>query len=678
LAAIQRMMPSGAQVASIQHVPSNDVEDGTGEQHLASSLLPMEQVRTAPLSAPTDLAFWPGGEVPMRDRATPIPPSRANGYGYHAPAQPVAEAPFFEESPAQPVPRYNEIPPRRSALLPNEHFTRHPGWEPGEQMFEPSSDALPAYVPMPTTPATTNPSQRTPAQPSRSVGSRSIPGLPTQPAKINGSRSAPNLPVQPAKVNGSRSAPNLPTQPAKMNGSRSAPSLPTQPTKMNSSRSAPDMPPLRPLPPAQQASRPRRGFSPMLLLLSLLILAGAGLGSFVVITRAMPSVPAVAQPVGTISFVSSEQLNENTSQGINDEIQITLHSLGNPATGKSYYAWLLGDKNQTESESIPLGKLTIANGSASLLYRGDAQHTNLLQVASRFLVTEEDSGATPLLPSPDTNAWRYYGAIPATPDPNDPHHFAFLNHLRHLLADEPILDEMELPGGLNNWFTLNTQALVQWTSNARDQWQNNNFTEVRNQGIRILSYLDGMSFLVQDLPPASVNAKPTLDTRLASLGLINIRGAGQNPPSYMDQLAYHLNGLINAPGSPSNIRSIAIGIQPVMSYVNTWLENLRNDDKQLLALGDDQLSQQTAFSLLDDMVFQANNAYTGNTDPSTGQFKSGVSWIHQQLQAMATINISTYVTTGNSVPEIGPSSSNTSSTFLQPIFAEVKRLLEGL
>ncbi len=423
---------------------------------------------------------------------------------------------------------------------------------------------------------------------------------------------------------------------------------------------------LPPAPPIEaKTTRPRRSILPVLITLSLLILAGAGLGSFVAISHITPGAPAVAVPVGSITFLSSEQLNQNTSQGIDDEVQISLHNLSSPAPGKSYYAWLLGDKDQMESQSILLGKLNVVNGAASMLYPGDALHTNLLQITSRFLVTEEASSPLPLMPTPDTGSWRYAGALPATPDPNDAHHFSFLNHLRHLLADEPILDELELPGGLNNWFTRNSEKLIEWTSSARDRWQDtHNLTFVRDQAIQILSYLDGMSFMVRDLPPASANAQVTLDTHLAALGLLNVRGPGQNPPSYVDQIVYHLNGLINAPGSPASIRRSSASILSALSAVTTWLQTLRSDDKKLLALTNSQMGQPTALSLLDDMVLQASNAYTGRSDPATGQLKQGVVWIHQQLQNMASISIVSYVT-GGPVPEIGPSSQHAPSFVLR-------------
>lgn len=433
-----------------------------------------------------------------------------------------------------------------------------------------------------------------------------------------------------------------------------------------SSIPAPEAPAqLPPIPPIEaKATRPRRSILPVLITLSLLILAGASLGSFVAISHITPGTPVVASSVGSITFLSSEQLNENTSQGIDDGVKISLHNLSNPAPGKSYYAWLLGDKNDMESQSILLGKLNVVNGSASMLYPGNALHTNLLQITSRFLVTEEASSPPPLMPTPDTGSWRYVGALPSTPDPNDVHRFSFLNHLRHLLADEPVLDELELPGGLNNWFTRNSEKLIEWTSSARDRWQDTrDLAFVRNQAIQILSYLDGMSFMAQDLPPGSANVQATLDTHLAALGLLNVRGPGQSPPSYIDQIVYHLNGLINAPGSTASVRRASASILGALSSVTTWLRILRSEDKKLLALNNTQMGQPAALALLDDMVLQASNAYTGSSDPSTGQFKQGVAWIHQQLQNMATINIVRYAS-GGPVPEIGPSSQNASSSVL--------------
>src|SRR5205823_1823929 len=101
--------------------------------------------------------------------------------------------------------------------------------------------------------------------------------------------------------------------------------------------------------------------------------------------------------IGHVSFLSSGQLSENSNQGIDDEVLIDLRNMSNPAPQKNYYGWLLGDKGQgLDERAILLGALRINNGTVHLLYQGDAAHTNLLAMTSRFLITEEDSSVTPI------------------------------------------------------------------------------------------------------------------------------------------------------------------------------------------------------------------------------------------------------------------------------------------
>jgi hypothetical protein len=396
----------------------------------------------------------------------------------------------------------------------------------------------------------------------------------------------------------------------------------------------------------------------VLFLVSLLLVGAAGATAYLWYFRILP--PAAAslhQPkiVGQISLLSSEQLSENSDQGIDDEVQIDLHGLSTPSPGKSYYAWLLGDKNQGEVRAVLLGKLAVNQGNAYLLYPGNQQHTNLLASNSRFLVTEEDATVTPITPSPDYSAWRYYGEFPQTPDPLDSHHFSFLDHLRHLLAADPLLDEMELPGGLSNWLYRNTGKLLEWTGSARDRWEEaKDLGFVRRQTLRTLSYLDGLAFVHQDLP---AGATPPEISRQEAVGLIDVNGANQVPPSYLGHIVYHLGGLLEAPGSTPDTRKSAAAIIAALNNVQLWLEKLRTDAKQIVAMTDNQLAQPAAFDLLNDMVVQANHAYVGNIDPVTGEMLQGVTWIHDQLQTLATLTVTQYIA-GVSPPEIVPDPNN--------------------
>lgn len=424
--------------------------------------------------------------------------------------------------------------------------------------------------------------------------------------------------------------------------SPSAPSSPLPPVNRKISSS---------LPPVKTRKK-RRSLPVVLTILLLLVLGGAGLGSFLVFFHKGSSTdPIVPQSVGHIYFLSSGQVTENSNQGIDDEMQIDLHNLSQPAAGKSYYAWLLSDQNSSDTQSIFLGDLPVHSGVAQLLYRGDAEHTNLLAITSRFLITEEDASPTPISPSPDYSTWHYYGEFPQTPDPKDKYHYSFLDHLRQLLATDPLMNDLELPGGLNNWFYRNTSKLIAWTVSARDAWEESkDMNLVRGQSISILSYLDGLSFLQQDIPPNTT--MPAL-SRLATVGLLDMNNPNQGPASYLSSIVYHLTGLINAPGSPPALRTSAANILTAMSNVRAWLEQLHDNARQIVGLTNDQLGKSGSLTLLNNMVDEANYAYAGQTNVSTSAVNEGVIWIHDALQALATLDMTNYVAV-SSAPEIVP------------------------
>lgn len=382
----------------------------------------------------------------------------------------------------------------------------------------------------------------------------------------------------------------------------------------------------------------------------ILALSGAGLGSLLVLYHPPTVKMQAALPpiVGHVHFLSSGQVNETTNQGIDDEVQVDLSNLANPAPEKSYYAWLLSDKNQGETRSIFLGLLAVKNGAAHLFYAGDRSHTNLLAITSRFLVTEEDSSVTPIAPSPDYGAWRYYGELLQTPvqtsgltsGMNEMTRFSFLDHLRHLLASDPMLDQSELPGGLNNWFSHNVEKVLEWTSSMRESWQESkDMSFIRLQTVRTLVYLDGLSYVSQDLPP---NTPLNSNDRLARIGLIEVNGPNQDPPCYLDSIVFHLSGLIQAGGSTTTLRKDASGIIAAMNNVGYWLGQVRKDAQQIVKMTDEQLLRPSTLALIDAMIENASDAYAGHIDPTTGEMREGVNWIHGYIQTLATLDITVY------------------------------------
>ncbi len=386
------------------------------------------------------------------------------------------------------------------------------------------------------------------------------------------------------------------------------------------------------------------------------MLLGAGLGYALLLYHPLVTPPAV---MGHLRFLSSEQLNENSNQGIDDQLQLDMSNVANPASGKSYYAWLLGDQGQSEGQVILLGALPVHNGSVHLFYPGDAQHTNLIATMSRLLITEEDSAVPPIAPSPDDSTWQYYGGfsttlVTGTDTQGNVKQFSYLDHLRHLLASDPLLDQMELPGGLNNWLYRNSGKILEWTSSLREQWQETqDVTFLRNQTIRTLAYLDGLSYVRQDVPasmPLGVN------DRLARVGILDVNGQSQAIPAYLDHIVTHLNGLLQASNTTGTaneqLKKNISAIIDALSSVRLDFMKVRQDAQQLLKMSDTQVRQPQTLSLLNDMIASTNAAYIGQTDPNTGEIYEGVTWIHSQIQSLATLDILAYNPNGSNVQMI--------------------------
>ncbi|HET8913836.1 MAG TPA: hypothetical protein VFN23_20355 [Ktedonobacteraceae bacterium] len=422
------------------------------------------------------------------------------------------------------------------------------------------------------------------------------------------------------------------------------------------------LPPLEtftpPPPPKKKKSFP---FLSLILALIILVMGSSTIGYVLYSTHQMPDIPglnsfnapgpngtspnivapAPIKIVGHVYFQGSGQINELTNQGINDEVQVELDSLNKPTPGNSYYAWLLSDKNLSDIHSILLGTINVVGGKGQMQYGGDAQHTNLLALYSRFLVTEEPGNVVPLAPTPDQQSWRYVTEFNQTPNPNDTvHHFSMLDHLRHLLASDPTLNKLNLPGGLDNWLYRNTSKLLEWSDSARDNWgEGQNPQLLRRQVVRILDYLDGVSYVKNDVPP---NTPLEVPARNAQVGIIDFAGADQQPPSYLYHIITHLNGMVLSPGATIQTRETVAQIITAMNNIKAWLAKARDDAKQLVKMSDTQLLQPQALTLLNDLSTQVNYAFSGQVDPVTNQVQGGVVWIHRKVQTLVNLNITAY------------------------------------
>ncbi len=345
-----------------------------------------------------------------------------------------------------------------------------------------------------------------------------------------------------------------------------------------------------------------------------------------------------ATNIGHVFFTTSGQLDPTSSQGLNDVVHLDLGGLTPPAPGKSDYAWLLPDTSQNEKQSVFLGTLLIFKGSAQLTYTSP-NHANLLATYSRFLVTEQAANEEPIIPSLDPATWRYVGSIPDTPTPGDANHYSLLSHLRHLLAKDPTLERIGLSGGLDIWLYRNAGKILEWSSAARDDWAGGqaSLALMRRQIDRVLDYLDGAAFVWRDVPP---DTPLLVDPKAGRIGLLEF-DQGQNPPGYLTHIDLHLVGYSHSPGVTADQKGLATKIDAMLIAVTALLWKVHADAALLAQMSDTALLAPQALALLNDMETHANDAFVGQPDPATGSVQGGVTQIHDELQLLATIEVST-------------------------------------
>ncbi len=391
------------------------------------------------------------------------------------------------------------------------------------------------------------------------------------------------------------------------------------------------------LPQYTRGGRPKRWLAPIIIA-SIVVLIAAGFGAFYL--RSQKSAAPAPPVVGLVSFSSSEQFVQNTSQGIADKLTIDLHNIQSPPAGKSYYAWFLPDSNNPEGPIFVLGKVTVDHGTIHYPYAGNQRHDNLLSSNSRFLITEEDASITPIVPSTDHSVWIYYAAIPEIPSAKD--HFSVLDHLRHLLAEDPKLALKNLHGGLDIWLLRNTRDVSRWASNAQVAWQNKAIHTIRQSVVDILYYLDGRDCVQPDLqgippgtPAAPESATITTD---AGAGLLDLCGQ-QQVPGYLKHIDTHLSGIVQAPGATPGQIKLAAQITTEINQVNSLLDKMRQDAQQLVKMSDAQLLQSSSQAILNDLATQAGSAYNGQNSSAGNQGQPGVQQIHDNIERLGTLNV---------------------------------------
>jgi hypothetical protein len=268
---------------------------------------------------------------------------------------------------------------------------------------------------------------------------------------------------------------------------------------------------------------------------------------------------------------------------------------------------------------------------ASLSYT-NAQHQDLLAMMSVFLVTEEIASVVPNAPSIDKTQWRYYAALPQTRSSRD--NYSYLDHIRHLLADDPGLDHLQLHAGVDFWFLNNIEEMQKETIEVRDHVT---LSVVRQQIADILYYLDGKC-APQELSnaPGSKIPENSMIAQDSVIGLLDCPLAPV-PPGHLPHISSHLSGIAQAPGAPAAQIQRAIQINKNLSYIKAWLDNVRADDLQLAAMNDAQLLR--ARALRNDMAVQAEYVLSGGIDPATQAAVPSAGQIASNIELLANFDV---------------------------------------
>lgn len=383
-----------------------------------------------------------------------------------------------------------------------------------------------------------------------------------------------------------------------------------------------------------QGHRSRRRW-PLLLLGVLLVIVALSSGAALAFVQAMRSHQQVPLPVvGSLSFASSGYVTGSTNQGLADQVLLDVHNLAALPPGQGYFAWLLPDQDKPEQPVVALGQLAVRDGAAQLAY-SDPGHSNLLAVTSQFLITAQAvTNPPPSFPDVETSTWRYSASLPQVRAPGQ--QYSLLDHLRHLLSDDPDLLERGLHGGLTLWLYRNVQDVLFWSSSAQRSYHPGGAEDapaIREQVIRILNYLDGTSMLRAGAPRVPVLADP----RKASVALLEF-DPQQNPPGYVSHIPLHIRGVIASSGATQAQRVLADQLLAAINRVNASLEAVYGDAVQLVGMSGAQLQGQQARGLLDDMETNASAAFVGQTDPATG----GTKWLFQHMPGLATMQVTRY------------------------------------
>ena len=307
---------------------------------------------------------------------------------------------------------------------------------------------------------------------------------------------------------------------------------------------------------------------------------------------------------------------QDDALGHADELRLDIQNVGAPAQNTVYDAWLQDNNHHT----LPLGSLTLDNDHATLLYPGNAKHTNLLSMTQGILVTTENAGQTPSAP---TGNVVYKTTLDTTS-------FRYVKNILYQTPNFPTDNHNVIVGMFETIKSINDKAgsLVDSIQGTHDN------ALAKRQATRIIELIDGTQYakVSGDLP------KGMQSEVYAKVGLLS----SPTQPGYIDTLATQLDKLQQAAPNNTSLQQHIRNVRNAITDLRDWLQKLRTYDVPLVQ------TTHIANPALTNNALQvrqfASDAYTGriippNDEPNPTLGSAGAYQAYTECQYLATLDI---------------------------------------
>lgn len=411
--------------------------------------------------------------------------------------------------------------------------------------------------------------------------------------------SSQSLPPVPSSVKSDTLVPHYPFSTGQLSGTGKVHTPPAIPMTPGSAR-------------ARQGKKSSSSpfLSPLALIIICLLLLLAVVGSLVtsqLLHRAALTTPKV---VGHV-FLQDDAL------GRDDTLRIEMQGVAAPAQGKQYFAWL----QQSTGQVIPLGSLPFQNGSASLLYTGNSQHSNLLATMQAVIVTLETDGSS--TPAFHSDAKVYQASFAAT----------MLPYIQHILYSLP---GFPARGGLSAGLFDTVQGMNDKAASIVDSLRGKPADDALaiRQATRIIELIDGTQFAQSsgDLP----QALPSMLT--LPVGLIS----SATQQGYIDALAAQIDKLKQVAGDNTDLLRHIQNVENALTDLQNWVVKMRTYDVQILSATN--LNDPAIINVALQLRQLVQDAYTGrvvppNDSPLPILGSAGATQAYAECQYLAALDI---------------------------------------